>query len=625
MAVLLAVLVALISLIITPGYHFSFDITPKVVVLLAGGGLLLAWAARSASWPDGTSRVYRWFSLLLVLNVLSLIVSTLFSSRPDLSVFGTNWRRFGSVIDATICLLAWLTVVACAGRPDRVRFVLRGVAIAGAIAAGYGIAQYAGWDPLLARSMYQVGEGSAAFVRPPGTFGYASYFATWLLLAAFLSAAMAAMEKTPGWRRFARAVSVFAIFAMCLTGTRAAILGLLAGAAVWFAIRKFGMSRRYVSYFALALIAAAAFYASPLGQSMRNRARWTAGDPWGGARIALWRDSLHMSTHRLLTGYGPETFTGEFPRYESAALVRAYPDFSHESPHNIFLDALVAQGLPGVVLLFGLCGIAFTTRRQPEITAGLAAAIVSQQFTSFTAPTAMMFFVAIALLVALETPPAEKPLRKAAVFAAAVPVGLALAYLAFRLSAADHALQLAKMAIERGDSNSAASIYQHYDQLRLPGGTGDLWYSRALLELASKTPSTQQRQAAIRASGAAAQRAIRTAEDPFNAWYNLATFYGALDDAAGSERSVRAAIAARPNWYKPHWILAQLLELRGEWEEAKREANRAAYLNDRKDPEVVRTSDAIADRLPGVSAAPDFRDGAQQNPQIQPERTSAHQ
>ncbi|HEV3332310.1 MAG TPA: O-antigen ligase family protein [Bryobacteraceae bacterium] len=594
MAVLLAVAIACISLTITPGYHFSFDITPKIVVLLAATGLLSMWAALIADRPDGKSPLYRWFSLLLLLNLISLSVSTAFSSRPGLSLFGSNWRRFGAVIEGAVCLLAWLMVVVCAGRPERVKAVMRGITVAGAVSGIYGIAQYLGWDPLLSRAAYQVGDGVWTIVRPPGTLGYASYFATWLLMVAFLSVALAAVEDSPAWRRFALTVAVVSVFAMWLTGTRAAILGLLAGVLTWLASRKLRVTRRTIALTLLAVIACFAFYYSPLGQPLRSRTRWFTQDPWGGARVTLWRDSLHMAGHRLMTGFGPEVFTAEFPLYESRELARAYPNFSHESPHNMFLDALVAQGLPGLAVLLGLCGMAFATRRRPEITAGLVAVMVSQQFTSFTVPTAMMFFVALGLLVALETP-AVRPRRRASLVVAAAPVAAALLYVAVRLSAADHELALAKGALDGVDRYGAATHYQTYEQLRLPGGTADLWYSRALLELASREADPNERALTVQAAGAMARRAIETAEDPFNAWYNLAVFYGSRDDAVDSERCVRAAIAARPNWYKPHWILAQLLRVEGRGEEARQQAILAADLDAGKDPEVGRTLREISD------------------------------
>jgi hypothetical protein len=94
-------------------------------------------------------------------------------------------------------------------------------------------------------------------------------------------------------------------------------------------------------------------------------------------------------------------------------------------------------------------------------------------------------------------------------------------------------------------------------------------------------------------AGAAAVRATRTSEEPFNAWYNLSALYAGQNDFANTGKCLRAAIAARPNWFKPHWTLAQVLRLEGRLEEAEREAALGADRNGGKDPEVAHTLDEI--------------------------------
>jgi hypothetical protein len=391
---------------------------------------------------------------------------------------------------------------------------------------------------------------------------------------------------------------------MLLTGTRAAILGLLAGGAVWLYWRGFRLTRRMAAMAAAILMAGAVFYFSPAGWQLRSRVRWSAEDPWGGARLLLWRDSLRMGIHRLPAGYGPEVFTAAFPFFESRELARAYPDFAHESPHNIFLDALVSQGVPGLLILCALCFAGFAAAwrlraRQGAVAACLAAAltaaIVSQQFTVFTIPTAVIFYTTLALAIGLAAEPAP-PRRRIPFAVAAFLASLALFYAAARIVVADHALALAQRSLESDQLEEAAAQYSRYDRWRLPGASADLWYSRALMVVAQKSPSPLVQLQALAQSGAAAWRATRTAEDPFNAWYSLAALYASQNDAAGVERSLRAAIAANPNWFKPHWTLAQVLLVEGRVEEAARQAALAAELNAGKNPEVARTLEEIRAR-----------------------------
>jgi O-antigen ligase len=564
MAYFLAAAVAAIALILAPGLAFSFDIVPKLTILLM--------AAALAAFPLRSSR----FLYLSIFTTVSLVVSTILSVRPALSFYGSSWRRYGALAQIAMLLLGW----AIYGQARRAGIFLRVVTAAGMLAALYGIAQYLGWDPLLPAAAYHIGEGVWTIVRPPSTLGYASYFATWLLFVIFWSLAL------PG--KLAKLACAVAILALAMTGTRAAVLGLLAGSAVWCYWRGFRLSKRAVAVTLLALAGGAALYFSPVGQMMRSRTRWFQEDPWGGARRLLWRDSLRTGLTRPMFGYGPETFTATFPRFESRELARAYPDFAHESPHNMFIDALVSQGVPGLLLLTAWCVVGFRAAWRirakhgaiaAALAASLAAAIVSQQFTVFIIPTAVIFFATVALAEGLDAD-AEPPQRY-------LPLAVPLLYFAARMAIEDHAMLLTERAIASGNLASAAVYYA-----RSHDGD-DLWYSRTLAAYAGKAPSVGLRIQAIQQALAAGERATRTAEAPFNAWYSLSALRASQNDAAGVETCLRSAIAAHPNWFKPHWVLAQVLHVEGRNDEARREALTAADLDAGKHPEVYATLQAL--------------------------------
>ena len=79
----------------------------------------------------------------------SLAVSTAFSSDAALSLGGSTWRRFGLITQLAMLLFAWFAAQYAAGAAERVRQLMRVIAVAGIPAAVYGIAQYFGWDPLI--------------------------------------------------------------------------------------------------------------------------------------------------------------------------------------------------------------------------------------------------------------------------------------------------------------------------------------------------------------------------------------------------------------------------------------------------------------------------------------------
>ncbi len=610
MTFLAAVVIPLVTLIVTPGLLFYFDVTPKLVVVLgATAALLVVWAFRSPARMRG----FPWFAPVLLLALGSLAVSTIFSSNPALSLYGTAWRRYGTLSQAGILIIAFIIATHTAGRAERATAILRGISAGSLVVAMYGIAQYCGWDPLLPGSAYHIGEGIWTIVRPPGTLGYSSYYAVWLVMAGFASLAGMEADTNVTWRRIAGASALLSMCAMLLSGTRGAYVGLLAGAGVGLVWRGFRLTRRLILGLATVALIGLVFYASPAGWQLRSRARWFAEDPWGGARLYLWRDSARMGVDRLTVGHGPEVFSAAFPHYESRELAVAYPDFAHESPHNIFLDAFVAQGLPGLAALCCICaaGFAAAWRLRAEkgaaaawLAAALAAGILSQQFVVFTIPTALMLYTIVAIAVGLACETAAAPRWRGVPRILALAVAPALVYFGVRFAVSDRFLELAQRDISSGDAALAAAHYIQCEHWRLPGTAADLWYSRALLGLAHRTRSPVTAVRATVEAGRAAVRATGTAEYPANAWYNLAAFYASQNDAANAEMSLRAAIAANSQWFKPHWTLAQLLFMESRLDEAKREAALAAVLDGGKFPEVTRTWHEICAKQGQGSAQP---------------------
>jgi O-antigen ligase len=323
---------------------------------------------------------------------------------------------------------------------------------------------------------------------------------------------------------------------------------------------------------------------TPVGARFRDRVGvWLHSDAKGGPRLLVWRDSLAMARDHLLAGTGPEMFAAEFPKYQSVALAQAYPDNYHESPHNIFLEALLSQGVAGLAIFLLICALGIRTSFQWQVStpmttslcAGLVALLASQQFTGFVLPTIVLFYLTVAVLVSSSSKPipsngASHSLTRA-VRLVAVPLGALFLVIGVQGMYLDSRWASIRTALQRHEPGAAVAAYTMVRGLYPPEAGADLWFSRALAGAAQNTADPSLRKAGWTSATEAAIRAVTASPDPSNALYNLAALTLLQGDNQKSEVTVREAVVAAPRWYKPHWLLAEILLARGNRQDAEHE------------------------------------------------------
>ena len=198
----IALMAGLIPLAMVPGWSLYFDVAPKIAVLLCGTALLLLNFQRlelSVTRVINT-RAGRILAACLTLQLLSLVVSTCFSSNWVISLFGTGWRRFGTIEHFAILLFAFLAAAHLTGEASRLAVLLRVLCVSAMLLGAYGILQYLGWDPFQNSEGYQSLFGKLRIVRPPGTLGNATYFANYLSFLLFALTGSAIAERSTPWR-----------------------------------------------------------------------------------------------------------------------------------------------------------------------------------------------------------------------------------------------------------------------------------------------------------------------------------------------------------------------------------------------------------------------------------------
>ena len=160
------------------------------------------------------------------------------------------------------------------------------------------------------------------------------------------------------------------IVGMLVTESRGPILGLIAGMGVaglyWQDVLRSGLRRfglRRLILFALAMCAALAISFLIVGlvpwmsaiPGIRRLAAISIADSTTAARLLLWSIAWHGVLVRPLIGWGPDNFDLVFDRFYNPAMFRATPlEIWYDSPHNVFMEWLVAGGLPGFLLIAAL-------------------------------------------------------------------------------------------------------------------------------------------------------------------------------------------------------------------------------------------------------------------------------
>lgn len=586
----------LISLAIVPrSFSFHFDSLPKAIVLyFVVAGLLLTPRVWRNSWERLQATTQgKWFLAFVLAEALSLAVSTIFSSDPQLSLFGTHWRYFGAL--SQLALLTWAVVAAgsFASQPATLRFALRCCSLGGLLAAIYAVFQFFGVDPLMDPNFYKL-TLPGQVVRPPASLGHAGYLAGFETVVFFVALVARVLEPQKWWQLFHFASAAMAVISVLVSGTRAGVVAIPAGMAVIYVMQgsRLVRMRAVVALLLLALGAAGLILLTPRAKDLRERARQWTEDP-GGTRLPVWKDTLRLTAARVLTGNGPEMFVVVFPRYQSESLSRRYPDFQHESPHNIFLDTAVSQGLVGVVVLaFGLglaswCVWKAASANRPVaqlLFAGLIGCVFFHQFFVFTLPNAYVFLLLIAALVAVAADPNAKvvpvkPVARLALRVAGTVLGVGFLAGAIQLFLTDHGFAKIDVLLMRGDLAGAVEAHRAALRTQLLGYAPELWYSQQMNAAARLLPAgDQQKLAFFEAYESSRLAAERPGEDRLLAEYNRAVLCALSGDIGEANRMAQDMEAQAPNWYQPHWVLSRLLFQQGKSDEARREGELALAL-----------------------------------------------
>lgn len=348
-----AALVAALPLVADPAGWYVHLPARWLVLVLATTAMVAAGVASTrprGSVPGGRA----WVALVAL-----AVVSAAASSAPGVALWGAGDRSFGAATWLLHGALAWAGWATVRHRRDLV--VLARAMVVGVLAvAMVTAAQRVGWD---------VPAGAASTTRPGGPLGNANFLGAYCVLAAPVAAGLLLdRSQRTGWRVLGAVAGLAALGCAVLSGSRAAWLCLLLGAAAMAAValRAAGPADRRARRRVVGGLLVAGAFAVVLGAALGAGDR--LDDLTGGTargRVDTWGVAIRVLGERPALGWGPEGFaegaTGSIDdAWEQRYGRRLTPDRAHLG----LLDVATTLGLAGLAAhLAVLAGTARGVRR----------------------------------------------------------------------------------------------------------------------------------------------------------------------------------------------------------------------------------------------------------------------
>ncbi len=316
------------------GKGFAF----RILVELAVAGYVILALVNRAYRPK-----FSWIFVAYGAFIAWMLVAALAGTNPHKALWSNFERMEGWVMLAHVFL--FFLVSGAVLTTDKLwRTWWLTFISASALVAGYCVIQLLGGAPI-----HQGG------VRVDGTFGNAAYLASYLLFAIAISLWQALASK--GWLRYVLfALAFVQVVIVFFTATRGAILALVGAALVGSLLWAFESGKKSRKI-ALAVVVGIVVIAGTF--FLAKSTPFIANDPTLSriasigpkdltVRFTLWSMAGEGIMERPITGWGQEGFNYIFNEHYRPSLFAQEPWF--DRAHNVFIDWLVAGGIPGFLL-----------------------------------------------------------------------------------------------------------------------------------------------------------------------------------------------------------------------------------------------------------------------------------
>ena len=260
-------------------------------------------------------------------------------------------------------------------------------------------------------------------VRVDATFGNAEYLAAYLLFAIAISLWQAFEAREKKWLRYSLiALTILELIVLYYTATRGAILGLVAaaglGAILWmFEAGKKGRRYAAITLAVLVVISGGFFLIRDSSFVQHDSTLVRIGSisvADGQTRFTIWHMAIEGAIARPITGWGQEGFNYVFNQYYQASLYGQEQWF--DRAHDVFLDWLVAGGIPALLLFLALlvCTVLGLYRSNVSRTERvmLISALAAYAFQGLFVFDNLFSYVPLAAIIAMAHMASSRPIAK---------------------------------------------------------------------------------------------------------------------------------------------------------------------------------------------------------------------
>ena len=534
----------------TQGKEILFKFLMIVGLFIVALTLLVKKNWRSFSWS--------LMGVLVFLQMVVFIVTDFMSDTPLVALFGTYSRGFGLVIQ--LFLFFWCFYTAFFVSKKNILFALKSFFVSGLFVALYALLQRLGLEFFFANFDTNIFDGRVySFLGNPSYLGQ-------LMLLYFLVSAYLFVGQKGRWRMWAAIGAAVFLVVLFLSGTRAALLGLLFSVGILCLkfrkdIGRF-LSKRLVAVLVLLMLLCSLF----VGVFLKDRFSFSDVALRSlRSRMEIWSGAADLIKDKLFFGYGEETFYIYFPEIVTKKFFTLEEDISLNADrlHNESLELLFSHGVFALGLYLFLGGLLlrmfFQTKDKMEAFLALVvlANMVQNQFGFPDISISIFNYFCLGGLIALGYGFRKKEqihfgnfVRGALIVFVLFMVVVASVFTLYR----PYKSQLAYMESKSNYSvNYDVAVNKHKEALEYTPYYSELWYELMFID-----PSSEK-------------RALENLEKIDGNSGNVLAWKGNMYAEEDPEKAAEFYIQAlEKNPYHPNWIraFADMLYEQGDYENA---------------------------------------------------------